>query len=890
MSPIHPSRRTLLSLALVLAAASCVGGPPPVATIESLTIGDLSAGVGQAVSFKLRLLDEKGRPIEGLEVRFGVGNGAGSTKPGVSSSDVQGVVSVEWTLGTTSGRQSLTATSGGKSLTVSAVARPDVPVGLSVIAGQAQVGAAGDPLAIPLVVRVRDRYQNGVPGIDVSFRVTAGGGTLGASTIRSDSTGSVRPSWILGAGVGQQGLIAEASGIAPAEITASAVPGPAARVTVIAGGGQSGQVGKPLAAPILLELHDRLGNLATNGRVELRGDGATIASPAVAGGDGRISVAWTLGTRAGAQTLRAVAGPSDSATVSAVASPGPPATVTRLRGDAQKGWTGGLLADSVAISVKDQYDNAIPGVEVAFAVTGGGGTASPPLAATRPSGEVRTAWRLGPGITSNALEARVPGLAPLSFSAVATSGPPAVISVVSGDQQSAQVTTPLPNPIVLRVRDAAGLSVQGATVALVLDGAGGSITPTSLVTDTTGSSTFRWTLGTVAWPATVTAKSGDAPTAFLIAFGSPGPASAIRARSTGPALWPTGLAVSPRPAVGVVDVHGNNVPGVAVAFDVIAGGGSVTGPNQTTDSEATARVGSWTLGPTPGENVLRARASVGTVDFPVTSYVDQTYEIELRWITPPTNDLSSAVVGASQRWAAVIAGDMPTKYVSLPAGACGIPHPALADRIVDDVLIFAQMVAIDGPRGVLAGAGPCVVRADGSPLVGIIMVDEADVGRMSMDGFSLTSVMAHEMGHVIGIGSTGDWNSLIAGPASDPYFNGAAAKVQYYAAGGTLPNAVPLEAGGGGGTARAHWRESDFGRELMTGYLNAGVLNPLSAVTVGALADMGYPVSYAGADPYAVGAGAPGVGETHPIELVERALAPRFILGPNGELIPLPGS
>ena len=49
-----------------------------------------------------------------------------------------------------------------------------------------------------------------------------------------------------------------------------------------------------------------------------------------------------------------------------------------------------------------------------------------------------------------------------------------------------------------------------------------------------------------------------------------------------------------------------------------------------------------------------------------------------------------------------------------------------------------------------------------------------------------------------------------------------------------------------------HWRESDMGREVMTGYLNLSVVNPLSAITVAALEDMGYVVDISKADTYTV--------------------------------------
>jgi hypothetical protein len=64
---------------------------------------------------------------------------------------------------------------------------------------------------------------------------------------------------------------------------------------------------------------------------------------------------------------------------------------------------------------------------------------------------------------------------------------------------------------------------------------------------------------------------------------------------------------------------------------------------------------------------------------------------------------------------------------------------------------------------------------------------------------------------------------------------------------------VPVENTGGPGTADSHWRESVFGNELMTGTVNE--VNPLSRVTLGSMADLGYAVNLADADPYTLSPG-----------------------------------
>jgi hypothetical protein len=71
---------------------------------------------------------------------------------------------------------------------------------------------------------------------------------------------------------------------------------------------------------------------------------------------------------------------------------------------------------------------------------------------------------------------------------------------------------------------------------------------------------------------------------------------------------PAGAPVPVPPAVRLTNGQGQPVPGVVVTFVVAGGGGSVNGPDQTTDSDGVARVGGWTLGPAIGLNSLEARA------------------------------------------------------------------------------------------------------------------------------------------------------------------------------------------------------------------------------------------------------------------------------------------
>src|SRR6185437_4956242 len=75
-------------------------------------------------------------------------------------------------------------------------------------------------------------------------------------------------------------------------------------------------------------------------------------------------------------------------------------------------------------------------------------------------------------------------------------GPPASFAVVSGDGQSGPPGQALPMPIVVKVSDANGNGVAGVSVTLTPNsGSSGSVSPSSGVTDASGTVSTMWTLG-----------------------------------------------------------------------------------------------------------------------------------------------------------------------------------------------------------------------------------------------------------------------------------------------------------------------------------------------------------------------------------------------------------
>jgi predicted Zn-dependent protease len=219
------------------------------------------------------------------------------------------------------------------------------------------------------------------------------------------------------------------------------------------------------------------------------------------------------------------------------------------------------------------------------------------------------------------------------------------------------------------------------------------------------------------------------------------------------------------------------------------------------------------------------------------------FTIEVRFMGGLTQTQMDAFKGAADRWSRVIVGDLPSVQVE--------------GEIIDDILILAQGIAIDGPGQILGQAGPTRLRPSNAgssaflPAKGKMAFDTADLLQMEQNG-TLNDVITHEMGHVLGIGTVWAHKSLLKGAGTtNPTFAGKRAMKEYGLLRGGAPKRVPVENLGGQGTADAHWRESIFRNELMTGFVGA-TGNPLSRMTLGSLQDLGYVIDMSAAEPYSL--------------------------------------
>ena len=401
------------------------------------------------------------------------------------------------------------------------------------------------------------------------------------------------------------------------------------------------------------------------------------------------------------------------------------------------------------------------------------------------------------------------------------------------------------------LKDASGAFVGGVALTVAITAGGGTITAAPARSANGPTAIGQWTLGTLAGVNTITVTAGTLPPLLVSVTGTADVPTQVVIVSGAGQSAPANSTL-PQPVVARVnDRFGNGVPNIPTTFIITLGGGTLgPGAAQNTAADGAVTSPDWTLGRTasPQRLTLTAGALSGSAEAAVaTAFVP-----DVRFFGPTVEStIQQSFIRAAQRVGGMITGDVPDVTlasfdVASTCGATGVPPMSEA---VDDVVIFATVVAIDGVGRVLGSAGPCIIRNQALgrfTVIGVMRFDVADMQTLASDG-RLDAVILHEMLHVLGFGTLWSLKGLALDPGTPTTaFSGVQAQQGCFAAGGTTTCAasVPVENTGGSGTADGHWRETVFRTELMTGFVSGvGVPNPLSLVTIGSMADLGYTVN-----------------------------------------------
>ncbi|HET7229616.1 MAG TPA: Ig-like domain-containing protein [Longimicrobium sp.] len=443
-------RHSLIAAAALLALAACSdstgsgkAGPPARLDIVS---GDLQpqavAGSELPQPLVVKVLDAKGKAVEGQLVNWVVTAGGGHLFAGASLTDGNGEARERWTLGTVAGdtqrveARAVNPTTGQALVFGQFRAFANPGPATQFVAEGAINANAGD--VVPAVtLRLTDANGNGIAGAQVTWQVTAGSGTVSSAQTTTDAAGRTSVQWSLGMEVGTQTVRATTAAQTPVQI--STVAGtPFGTVGVVSGNQQTGTAGQALAQPVVVDYRRLDGRRVIGVRLRVAPQGGTTSADSVTTGpDGTAQFTWTLPTAAGATSLVVQGSPSNSqsAIVTATAIAGAPVLAVV---EAPGPYVGVGRQYAVGVRVADTYGNPILGTTVTGTIQAGGGTAGSAVSGN--GGIAYVPWTSGPnGDETQTIRFQAGSATPVDFSVLSKwiwftlTTAPAPNSVVTGD-------------------------------------------------------------------------------------------------------------------------------------------------------------------------------------------------------------------------------------------------------------------------------------------------------------------------------------------------------------------------------------------------------------------------------------------------------------------------
>jgi len=232
----------------------------------------------------------------------------------------------------------------------------------------------------------------------------------------------------------------------------------------------------------------------------------------------------------------------------------------------------------------------------------------------------------------------------------ATTGPSSVtakdfasnLKLLSGNAQTGAVGAALPEPLSVRVVDAGGQPVPGATVLWQVRGGGGVVSPPASTSSVSGLAAVTWTLGTTLGANKVVAilqGTNVLDSATFTATAGVGAANLLTLVSGNTQTGRVASTLAQPLTVNVKDQYGHAVPGVRVSWSSALSSGAVAAVADSTDASGNASA-NWTLGTSAtGQFATATLTGLTPITFSATA-------------TPDTSRRLDAVSGNAQSGAA----------------------------------------------------------------------------------------------------------------------------------------------------------------------------------------------------------------------------------------------
>ncbi|HYM78940.1 MAG TPA: PQQ-binding-like beta-propeller repeat protein [Candidatus Dormibacteraeota bacterium] len=288
-------------------------------------------------------------------------------------------------------------------------------------------------------------------------------------------------------------------------------------ISATGGGGQTGTAGSTLPTPLSVVATNPYTGAPMPGITVTFSDGGkrgVFSNPtAVTDANGQASTTYTLPNIAQTLTITASSPGLASATFTEQDNPGPVASLSVVSGSKQSGTVGTTLPLPIVVKAKDSLGNVVVGASIAF-TDGLNGSFSPNPAATGSNGQASTTYTLPTTAKVSLTVTASVGSVSTKITEQSIAGPPTLMPIIQGNNQTAHVHNKLPQTLIVAVTDQYGNGLSGLTVNFTDNSAGGTFSNSTPVTSTIGRASTTYTTPGVTGTVTINATYGTLSATF----------------------------------------------------------------------------------------------------------------------------------------------------------------------------------------------------------------------------------------------------------------------------------------------------------------------------------------------------------------------------------------
>jgi adhesin/invasin len=613
-----------------------------------------SAPVGSGYSpLQIKLTDAYGNPVSGATVTFSApSSGATVSFTGnPATTDGSGDASVVATANSIAGVVNVTATSGSLSTTFQLTNSPGQPSKLVFLNAPPSSNTADAGQTLPAFeVAIEDSNNNVVTSDSSTVSVSLASGVLSGETSAEAVNGVATFSSLNTELAGANTLLVNDSGDGLSQISTAIVvnPGSPAILSVAGGSGQSGVVGDAYGTPLQVKLTDAFGNPISGASITFTapGSGASVAlsgSPATTNGSGVASVNATANTKAGGVAVTAADGAlSTSFGLTNIAGTPrklvflttPPNSNTAIAGGALPGFQ---------VAIEDSDNNIVTGDSnaVSVSLSSGSLTGAVSVGAVNGLASFSGLTTATAGADSLLVNDSADSLTQISTPISLNPGSPAILGVVGGSGQTADVGGAYGAALQVKLTDAFGNPISGASVSFAAPTTGASVafSGNPATTNSSGLASVTAMANNYAGgPFTVTAVAAGLSALFQLT-NTPGTPSKLVFLSTPPSTnTATAGQALPSFQVAIEDSHGNVATGDDNTVTISLSDGSLAGAASVSANNGIATFSGLST-QTSGANALQANdsgdANVPQISTPIS-------------INPGSGDVLTAISGSGQ--------------------------------------------------------------------------------------------------------------------------------------------------------------------------------------------------------------------------------------------------